>query len=87
MGTRAALVTGTAMSSAVTAVWSYSATLSIGPAVPLHLTARDLPGDYMQLGAAATGSTPVALFAVITVIYAACLFASGWRHLNRKEAG
>jgi hypothetical protein len=83
MGIRAALVTGTVASAAVTAVWSWTATLSIGPAAPLHLT-RDLRGDYMQVAAAPTGSA-VALFAVVAVIYALCLLASGWRRMRGEE--
>jgi hypothetical protein len=77
MGTRAALTAGTVLSVAVTAVWSWTATLAIGPAAPLHLT-RDLPGDYMQLAAAPTGNA-VALFAVVAAICALCLFVSGLR--------
>jgi hypothetical protein len=87
VSTRAALVTGTVASVAVTAVWSYSATLSVGPAAPLHLT-RNLPGDYMQLASAATGSSPWALLAVTAAVYALCLLASGLRARGkaRREA-
>jgi len=81
---RAALTSGTVASLAVTAAWSYTATLTIGPMPPLTLGRADLPGDYVQLASAATGS-PVALFAVTAAIYALCLLASGWRHLNRRE--
>jgi hypothetical protein len=77
MSTRAALTAGTVLSLAVTAAWSFSATLTIGPDAPPHLT-RDLPGDYMQLAAAPTGNA-VALFAVVAVIYALCLLVSGLR--------
>lgn len=83
--TRAALVTGTALSVAVTAAWSCTATLTIGsPAAP-HLTG-DLPGDYAQFAGAATGSSPAALFAVTAVIYALCLLVSGLRSMNRRDA-
>lgn len=84
MSIRAALTAGTVLSLAVTAAWSWTATLTIGPASPLSLTG-DLPGDYAQLATAATGSTWVALFAVTAVIYAACLLASSWRRLSREE--
>ncbi len=78
MGTRAALATGTVASLAVTAAWSFTATLTIGsPAAPD--LSRNLPGDYSQLAGAATGSSPVALLAVTAVIYAACFLASGLR--------
>jgi hypothetical protein len=83
VSTRAALISGTAVSLAVTAAWSWTATLTEGPAAPLHLT-RDLPGDYMQVGTAATGSTWVALLAVTAGIYAGCFLASGLR--GRRKA-
>lgn len=51
MSTRAALVTGTVMSLAVTAAWSWMASLAIGPAGPLH-PSRNLASDYAQLAAA-----------------------------------
>ena len=59
-------------------------TLTIGTPPALDLT-RDLPGDYMQLATGATGSTWAALFAVTAVVYAACLFASGWRQMHNAE--
>lgn len=77
MGLRGALVTGTAITAAVTAAWSYMASLAVGPAPPVHLS-RDLPSDYAQLAGAATGS-PWELFAVIAAIYALCLLVSGLR--------
>jgi hypothetical protein len=81
MTTRAALITGTVTSLAVTAAWSFTATLTIAsPAAP-DLTGN-LPGDYMQLAGSATGSSPAALFAVVAVIYALCLFTSGWRRMR-----
>jgi hypothetical protein len=88
MTTRAALTAGTVLSVAVTAVWSLSATATIGPAAPLHLTTGDLPGDYLQLASAPTGSRPWALLAVTAAIYALCLLASGLRARGkaRREA-
>jgi hypothetical protein len=86
MSIRAALAAGTAVSLAVTAVWSYTATLTIGPPPALHLTLRDLPGDYARLAAAATGNG-WALFAVIAVIYALCFLVSGWRQRKHTEGG
>jgi len=83
MTTRAALTAGTFASLAVTAAWSYTATLTIGPMPPLVL-GRSPAADYARLAAAPTGNGAT-LFAVIAVVYALCLFASGWRHLNREE--
>lgn len=83
MTIRTALVAGTVASLAVTAAWSYTATLSAGPAAPLHLN-RDLPGDYLRLAAAPTGSSPWALLAVTAAIYALCLLVSGL--LARRRA-
>jgi len=87
MTTRAALTTGTALSVAVTVAWSFSATLTIGQSAPLHLTG-DLPGDYLRLSTAATGSSPWALLAVTAAVYALCLLASGLRGRGkaRREA-
>ena len=82
---RAALVSGTVLSLAVTAAWSFTAALTIGPPAPLHLT-RNLPADYGQLAAAATGNA-VALFAVPAVIYALCFLASGWRRRRHRADG
>jgi hypothetical protein len=84
MTTRAALTTGTAASLAVTAAWSWSAALTIGPA-PLPRLTGDLPGDYAQLAASATGSSPWALFAAVAVTYALCLLASGLRRMRNDE--
>ena len=77
MSARAALAAGTAVSFAVTAAWSYLASLAAGPAGPARL-GRDLPADYARLAAAPTGNG-WELFAVLAVIYAACLLVSGWR--------
>jgi len=83
MSTRAALAAGTALSVAVTSAWAWTASVAIGPAPPLHLS-RDLVSDYAQLAAAPAGNG-WELFAVVAVIYAACLLASGWRR-NRAQA-
>jgi hypothetical protein len=87
MITRAALTAGTVLSVAVTAAWSLSATATVGPPAPLHLS-RDLPGDYLQLASAPTGSSPWALLAVMAAVYAACLLASDLRarRRTRREA-
>lgn len=74
MTIRGAVVTGTVASLAVTAAWSWSAALTIGPAAPA-LTGN-LPGDYAQLAASATGSSPWALFGAVAVTYALSLLAS-----------
>jgi hypothetical protein len=76
------LVTGTVLSLAVVSAWSWTASLTIGPAGPMHL-GRDLPSDYAQLAAAPTGNG-AGLFAVVAVIYALCLLVSGWR---RRRGG
>lgn len=85
MSIRAALVAGTVASLAVTAAWSLTSAATAGPPPAPHLTARDLPGDYAQLATAATGS-PVALFAVVAVIYALCFAVSGLRRARREAA-
>ena len=77
MGARAALAAGTAVSFAVTAAWSYLASLATGPAGPVQL-GGNLPADYAQLASAPTGNG-WELFAVTAVIYAACLLISAWR--------
>jgi len=78
---RAPLITGTVVSLAVVSAWSWSAAVTEGPAVPLHLS-RDLAADYAQLAAAPTGNA-WELFAVVAVIYAMCLLVSGWRRRRR----
>jgi hypothetical protein len=83
MRIRAPLVTGTVLSLAVVSAWSWMAALAVGPVAPLHL-GRNLVSDYAQLAAAPTGNG-WELFAVVAVIYAACLLASGWRR-NRAQA-
>jgi hypothetical protein len=82
MTIRDALVAGTVLSLAVTAVWSWTATLTTGPS-PLPRMTGNLPGDYAQLAGAATGSSPWALFAVTAAIYALCFLASGLRSRRR----
>ena len=77
MSARAPLITGTVLSLAVVSAWSWSAALTEGPAVPLHLS-RGLPADYARLASAPTGNG-WELFAVVAFIYAACLLVSGWR--------
>ena len=84
MSTRAALAAGTALSVAVTSAWAWTASLTIGPAAPLHL-GRDLVSDYAQLAAAPAGDG-WALFAVVASIYTACLLVSGWRRQRRDGA-
>ena len=84
MSARGPLLAGTVLSLAVVSAWSWTASLTIGPAGPLHLT-RDLPSDYAQLAAAPTGNA-AELFAVVAVIYALCLLVSGWRRHRRGGA-
>jgi hypothetical protein len=84
MSIRSPLVTGTVLSVAATSAWSWMASLTIGPAGPLHLT-RDLPSDYAQLASAPTGNA-AELFAVVAAIYALCLLVSGWCRHRRGGA-
>ena len=77
MSVRAPLTAGTVLSLAVVSAWSSMASLTIGPAGPLHLS-RNLLADYAQLASAPTGNG-WDLFAVVAVIYVACLLVSGWR--------
>jgi hypothetical protein len=83
MSIRGAAVAGTVASVAVTAVWSWSAALTIGPPPPLHL-GRDLPGDYARLADAACGNGG-ALFAVVAAIYFMCFLVSGLRRRRRQR--
>jgi hypothetical protein len=85
MAIRAALITGTAISMTVCAIWSYTANLTIGAPPVLHL-GLNLPRDYMQLAQAATGNA-VVLFAVNAVIFTACIFVSALRHRRRLDGG
>ena len=84
MSARGPRITGTVLSAAVVSAWSWMASLTIGPAAPLHLT-RDLPSDYAQLASAPTGNA-AELFAVVAAIYALCLLVSGWRRHRRGGA-
>ena len=77
MSARGPLITGTVLSAAVVSAWSWVASLTIGPAAPLHL-GRNLLADYARLASAPTGNG-AELFAVVAFIYAACLLVSGWR--------
>jgi hypothetical protein len=84
MGFRGAFAAGTVLSVAVTAVWSFTATLTIGNAPALHL-GPDLRADYVRLADAPTGNG-IALFAVVATIYALCFFTSGLRRIRRESA-
>jgi hypothetical protein len=81
---RGPLIAGTVLSLAVVSAWSLMASLTIGPAAPLHLS-RNLPSDYAQLAAAPTGNG-ADLFAAVAVIYALCLLVSGSRQRPRGGA-
>jgi hypothetical protein len=82
MGARAALVTGTALSLAVTAAWSWMASLTIGPADPVHLDLSRPLASYAALADAPAGNG-WELFAVIAVIFAACFLAAGLRRYRK----
>jgi hypothetical protein len=81
-----ALATGTILSLTVTAAWAYTTAVTSAGTVPApHLTGN-LPADYLQLASGATGSVPE-LFAVLAIVFALCLFASGWRRMRgRRDA-
>jgi hypothetical protein len=81
---RGPLITGTVLSAAVVSAWSWMASLTIGPAAPLHL-GRNLLSDYAQLADGPTGNG-WKLFAVVAVTYALCLLVSGWRRDRRGGA-
>jgi hypothetical protein len=86
MSARAPLVTGTVLSLAAVSAWSWTASLTIGPAGPLH-PGRDLLSGYAQLACAPTGNG-TGLFAAVAAICALCLLASGWRqHRRLRRAG
>ena len=86
MSARGPLLAGAVLSLAAVSAWSWTASLTIGPDVPLHLS-RDLPSDHAQLAAAPTGNGPE-LFGAVAAIYALCLLASGWRqHRRLRRAG
>lgn len=74
---RAALAAGTVISLVAVSAWSYLASLTVGPAAPLHV-GRNLLSDYAWLAAAPTGNG-AELFAVVAAIYAVCLLVSSWR--------
>ena len=75
MSARGPLITGTVLSAAVVSAWSWMASLTIGPAAPLH-PGRNLLADYAQLADGPAGNG-WELFAVVAVIYALCLLVSG----------
>jgi hypothetical protein len=85
MGARAALITGTTISLAVTAAWAGLSALTIGPAGPIDLTWRHPARSYLLLAAAPAGNG-WELFAVIAFIFAACFLVSGWRQYRRAGA-
>ena len=86
MRPRAALVTGTVVSLAVTAAWAWMSALTIGPADPLPLDWRHPAASYVLLAAAPAGNG-WELFAVVAVIYAACFLVAGWRHARCHGPG
>jgi hypothetical protein len=86
MGARAALITGTTISLAVTAAWAGLSAFTVGPAGPLHLTWRHPARSYLLLAAAPAGNG-WELFAVITLIFAACFLTAGLRRYRRAGGG
>ena len=86
MRLRATLVTGTIVSLAVTAAWAWLSALAIGPAGPLHLTWRHPAASYVMLAAAPVGNA-WEVFALVALIYAACLFGWGLRDARRDDRG
>ena len=86
MRLRAPLVTGTVVSLAVTAAWAWMSAVTIGPAGPLHLTWRHPAASYVMLAAAPAGHA-WGLFALVALIYAACLLGWGLRDARRRDQG
>ena len=71
-----ALIAGTVITVAVSALWAWSTALtSAGPVHVPHLTRSPL-ADYGQLAGTVTGSVP-AMFAVDALIFAACFIIAG----------
>jgi hypothetical protein len=80
MSMRAPLAAGTVLSlGAVAAIASQDP----GPAPVLHLSARHPLGAYLALAGAAAGNG-WELFALIALIFSACLFVAGLRQERRR---
>ena len=86
MSIRGPLVTGTTVSLAVTAAWAWLSAVTIGPASPVDLTWRHPARSYLLLAAAPVGNG-WELFAVITLIFAACFLVAGLRQHWRSGGG
>ena len=78
------LVTGTAASLIVTALWSAAAAAAIGPVPPLHLSVHHPVASYLALAAAPTGNA-TELFAAVAVIYTVCLFTAARRRARTRS--
>ena len=81
---KGALAAGSVLSLAVVSAWSVMAAATAGPAPQLHLDWRHPVASYLALAAAPAGNA-AELFAVVAVIYAACLLWAGWRCQRRRE--
>ena len=81
MAIRAPLAAGAAVNLAAV---SGLACLDPGTVPFPHLSARHPLASYMALAAAPTGNG-WELFAVVALIFAACILVSGWRHARRGE--
>lgn len=82
MGAKAAMTTGTVLSGIVTTGWAWLAPAMTGVWVDPHYTA-DLPADYVQLLAAASGGHPLALFATVAGIFFLCFLVAELRWRKR----
>jgi hypothetical protein len=80
-----ALAAGTALSVAVTGVWSIAAEATMGPAPALYLSWHHPAASYLTLASAATGNG-WELFAAVAFIYAACIFTAGMRSRRRAAS-
>ena len=79
------LVAGTVLSLIVVGLWSVrSATATMGPVPPLHLSWRHPVASYLTLATAPTGNA-AELFAVVAVIYAVCLFRAVRRRARTRR--
>ena len=86
MRLRAPLVVGTILSLAAIAVWAWASALTIGPAGPPHLIWRHPAASYVMLAAAPAGHA-WDVFALVALIYSACLVAWGLRDARRRDHG
>jgi hypothetical protein len=79
------LFAGSVISLAVTAAWAWTSALTVGPAAPLHLSARHPVASYLALAAAPAGNG-WKLFAVVALVFTGCFLVS-FRRRARRAGG